>query len=117
MKNKLSLFALLGALVCAPAGLQAATFATDFNSGLPLGSSVYGNAGISPGTGGGGVTNSGCLQLTTATTGQNGAFVITNDLDAGSPVISFTASFKLRLGGSSARWEFGNGLSFNFAPD
>src|SRR6516225_7650250 len=117
MKNKLGRIALLGALVGAPTTLFAGSFTTDFNGGLPLGSSVYGNATISPNEGGGGVTNSGCLKLTTATTGQNGAFVITNDLDTGSPVISFTASFKLRLGGSSARWEFGNGLSFNFAPD
>lgn len=117
MRNNPRLFALACVLACAPAMVRAASFATDFNSGLPAGSSVYGNTIVSINDGGGGVTNSGCLQLTRAVTSQNGAFVITNDLDSGTPVTSFTASFKVLIGGSSARWEFGNGLSFNFAPD
>jgi hypothetical protein len=109
---------LVPALVGAAVSLQAGSFSTDFNSGLPAGSSAYGNAAISPNDGtGAGYTNSGCLQLTIANTNQHGTFIITNDLDAGSQVVSFTASFKARIGGSSARWEFGNGFSFNFAPD
>ena len=48
MKNKLGRIALLGALVGAPTTLFAGSFTTDFNGGLPLGSSVYGNAVISP---------------------------------------------------------------------
>jgi hypothetical protein len=96
------------------AGAQAGSFTSDFNSGLPTNCAVYGNAVVETN---GGYTNSGCLQLTTAVTNQHGTFIITNDLDAGAPVVSFTASFKVRIGGSPARWEFGNGLSFNFADN
>lgn len=92
---------------------KAGSFATDFNSGLPEKSTVYGDALIGAN---GGYTNSGYLQLTTAAGGQNGAFVVTNDLDAIVPVVSFTARFKILIGGGE-RWNYGDGLSFNFAPD
>ncbi|WP_040549795.1 PA14 domain-containing protein [Pedosphaera parvula] len=97
---------LLGATVSAQAG----SFVTDFNSGVPAGSAVFGNAVVSTN---GGFSNSGCLKLTTTTASQTGTFVITNDLDAGQPVVSFTASFKALVGGGSAA----DGFSFNFAPD
>jgi PA14 domain len=88
----------------------AGSFTTDFNSGLPAGTAVFGNTLVSTN---GGLTNSGCLKLTTATNTQNGSFIITNDLDAGQPVVSFTASFKALVGGGTAA----DGFSFSFAPD
>jgi hypothetical protein len=97
---------LLGSLALAQAG----SFITDFNSGLPANSAVFGNTVISTS---GGFTNSGCLELTTAVASQSGGFVITNDLDAGTPVVSFTASYKVLIGGGNAA----DGMSFNFAPD
>jgi hypothetical protein len=116
MKNPLSrslaiaALALLGAPVCPYAG----SFATDFNSGLPPGSAVFGTSAVSPNDGtGGGYTNSGCLQLSGGLGGQGGAFIITNDLDGGAPVASFTAAFKVLMTGGDAA----AGLSFNFAPD
>jgi len=42
--------------------------------------------------------------------------VITNDLDNGTPVVSFTASFKVLIGGG-ARFGYGDGMSFDFASD
>jgi hypothetical protein len=116
MMNPLSLsraiaaFALLGAPVCPHAG----SFATDFNSGLPPGSALFGTSAISPNDGtGGGYTNSGCLQLSGALAGLGGAFIITNDLDGGAPVSSFAAAFKVLMTGGDAA----AGFSFNFAPD
>jgi hypothetical protein len=99
----------LGAQAC----LQAGSFSTDFNSGLPAGSATYSNAIVS---GSGGDTNSGCLQLTPDLGSQHGTFILTTDLDAGAPVVSFTASFKVLIGGSQ-RWNYADGMSFNFAPD
>jgi hypothetical protein len=103
-------FALLGAPVCQYAG----SFATDFNSGLPPGSAVFGTSVVSPNDGtGGGYTNSGCLQLSGALGAQGGAFIITNDLDGGAPAASFAAAFKVLMSGGDAA----AGMSFNFAPD
>jgi len=113
LKSSLSTAALafLASLDCAQAG----SFSTDFNSGLPAGTAVHGNAMVSTNDGtGGGFTNSGCLQLTTNTPSQTGVFIITNNFDGGQAVVSFTARFKAFLG------SFGNGadgLSFNFASD
>ena len=102
------------ALLRAAVGAQAGSFATDFNSGLPPGSAVFGTSVVSPNDGTGqGYTNSGCLQLSGALGGQGGAFVVTNDLDGGIPVASFTAAFQVLLAGGDAA----AGLSFNFAPD
>ncbi len=103
------------ALLVFTAPARAGSFSSDFNSGLPDGSTVFGNASITPNDGtGGGYGNSGCLELTPLATSQNGVFIITNDLDAGQPVVSFTAQFKVFLGsvGNGA-----DGFSFNFAPD
>ncbi|MDQ6630777.1 MAG: PA14 domain-containing protein [Verrucomicrobiota bacterium] len=88
---------------------QAGTFSSDFNSGLPVGATNYGNATVAAT---GGFTNSGVLKLTTAVGGQVGSFVI-NDLDAGQPIQSFVATFKVLIGGGSAA----DGFSFNFAND
>jgi len=107
---------LLGALAAAGSlgAASAGSFITDFNSGLPEGSTTLRDALITPNDGtGGGFTNSGCLQLTTNVNSQTGVFIITNDLDAGAPVVSFTARFKVMIGGGNGA----DGLSFNFASD
>ncbi len=57
---------------------SAATFFTDFNSGLPAGTEIFNNAIISTN---GGDTNSGCLMLTTNVNSQNGSFIIDTDLE------------------------------------
>ncbi len=110
---KISCFAATAALLASLAGAQAGSFVSDFNSGLPANSSVYGTATVGAS---GGYTNSGYVQFNPEAAGALGAFVITNDLDAGRAVVSFTASFKVLIGGG-ARWNYGDGLSFNFAPD
>jgi hypothetical protein len=89
----------------------AGNFSTDFNSGLPAGSTIYGNAAIYPS---GGYTNSGYLLLTTNAASQNGAFVITNNLDNGAPVVSFSARFKCYIGPGSGG---ADGISFSYVPD
>jgi len=106
----LAALALLGAPVCPYAG----SFFTDFNSGLPPGCALFGASVVSPNDGTGeGYTNSGCLQLSGDLGGLGGSFIITNDLDSGNAVVSFTAAFKvLMAGGDTAA-----GFSFNFAPD
>src|SRR5438309_10816586 len=89
LKSSLSTAALafLASLAC----LQAGSFSTDFNSGLPAGTAVHGNAMVSTNDGtGGGFTNSGCLQLTTNTPSQTGGFIITNNFDGGQAVVCFT---------------------------
>src|SRR4051812_14589654 len=89
---------------------QAGSFSSDFNSGLPAGTAIFGNSVVSTN---GGFTNSGCVKLTSALNAQNGGFIITNDLDAGQAVVSFTAKFKMLIGGGTGA----DGASFNFAPD
>jgi hypothetical protein len=100
------------AVIGSLAGAQAGSFFADFNGGLvPANATAYGNATVQAS---GGYTNSGYLQLTTTSPGgQNAGFII-NDLDAGTPVVSFTASCKVLIGsvGNGA-----DGMSFNFAPD
>ena len=98
--------ALLAAVLSAPAG----SFFSDFNSGLPAGTAIYGNTTI-PATGG--YTNSGYVLLTPDVASQNGGFVITSDLDAGTPVYGFVARFKAFIGGGTGA----DGISFNFASD
>ena len=102
-------FSLVLAFLSGPIS-NAATFVSDFNSGLPAGTAVFGNTQVLPT---GGYTNSGVLALTTNANSLTAGFVITNDLDAGTPVVSFTATFKAFIGGGNAA----DGFSFNFAPD
>jgi hypothetical protein len=106
------LLPLTGAVILLTAALPASagSFSTDFNSGLPAGTSLYGNAFIDTS---GGISNSGCLKLTTVTLSEESSFIITNDLDAGTPVVSLTARFSALIGGGNGA----NGISFNFAPD
>jgi hypothetical protein len=114
---KISTFTKLYALV-APgllsslAGVQAGSFTSDFNSGLTAGSSTYSNAVVLPS---GGYTNSGFCLLTTNAPSAIGSFVITNDLDAGIPVVSFTATLKVLLA-AGARYDYADGMCFAFMP-
>ncbi|MCI0748577.1 MAG: Ig-like domain-containing protein, partial [Verrucomicrobia subdivision 3 bacterium] len=84
-------------------------FSTDFNSGLPPGTSVFGSAFVDSV---GGVDGSGVLKLTTALNVQQGSF-ITGELNGGAPLTAFTATFKMLIGGGNGA----DGLSFNFAND
>lgn len=93
-----------------PAGLGA-TYTTDFNSGQPVGSSIYGTSTVDPT---GGVNDSGVLKLTLAQNTQNGSFII-DDFDSGQPVSSFTARFKALVGGGTATPA--EGFSLNFSDD
>ena len=52
------------------------------------------------------------MQLTTAVGSVSGGFII-SDLDAGQPLVSFTATFKALIGGGTGA----DGMSFNFAND
>src|SRR5690349_21346767 len=96
----------------AAAAVQAGTFSTDFNSGLPAGTAVYGNAIVDSI---GGVGNSGVLKLTTNVPSELGSFVI-NDLDPGQRVLSFTANFKVAIYTTNTIAP-SDGFSFNFATD
>ena len=100
--------AVFGSLATAQAG----NFFADFNNGLvPANATVYGNATV---LASGGYTNSGFLELTPAVASQSAGFIL-NDLDAGVPVASFTASYKCLIGGGG--YTGADGISFNFAPD
>lgn len=89
----------------------AGSFSSDFNSGLPSGTAVYGNAIVDTS---GGLTNSGVLKLTSAANSQIGSFII-DDLDPSQRISSYTVSFKLLMGGGTA--PPADGISFNFATD
>ncbi|MEY2409969.1 MAG: hypothetical protein QOF48_2639, partial [Verrucomicrobiota bacterium] len=67
------------------------TFTSDFSSGVPAGTAVYGNAYVS----------GGILHLTDAFNGQQGAFIV-NDLLNGTPLRTFTINFKALLGQGTA---------------
>jgi hypothetical protein len=100
-------------LACAAA--QAGAFLTDFNSGAPVGSELYGNAAIASS---GGTAGSGVLQLTTAAVGQSGYFYLPV-LDAGL-VSSFSMSFMAYVGGGTCcepTLTTADGFSVNFAAD
>jgi hypothetical protein len=100
------------AVIGSLAGAQAGSFFADFNDGLvPANATVYGNATV---LSSGGYTNSGFLELTAAIGSESAGFIL-NDLDAGTPVVSFTASYKCLIGGGG--YTGADGMSFNFAPD
>jgi hypothetical protein len=107
-----SLLATALAAIGSLASAQAGSFFADFNDGLvPANATAYGNANVQ---GSGGYTNSGFLELTPAIGSQSAGFIL-NDLDAGVPVVSFTASYKCLIGGGG--YNGADGMSFNFAPD
>jgi hypothetical protein len=89
----------------------AGTFTSDFNSGLPAGTAVYGSALVDTI---GGVGNSGCLKMTSNAASQNAGFII-NDLESGAAIDAFTATFQIVLG--SASGTPADGFSFNYAGD
>src|ERR1035438_3982739 len=109
---KIRLFTTLFRSIGSLASAQAGSFFADFNDGLvPTNATVYGSATVLPN---GGYTNSGFLELTPAVANQSAAFIL-DDLDAGAPVVSFTASYKCVIGGGG--YTGADGISFNFAPD
>jgi hypothetical protein len=95
----------------AVSGVAPVTFATDFNSGVPAGSAIYGTAAVDIT---GGVADSGVLKLTTAQGSQGGSFIVSN-LTPGLAVSAFSARFKMWVSGGSANPA--DGFSFNFASD
>src|SRR5689334_9967339 len=102
----------LAALACAGcATVLAGNISTDFNSGQPPGTSLYGTAYVDFF---GGVGDSGTLKLTDAIGGSEGSFIV-DDLDGGAQITGFTARFKLLVGGGSI--PPADGFSFNFAND
>jgi hypothetical protein len=103
LRSVLPWLPLLAAALPAAAG----SFFSDFNSGLPNGTQVFGNSSV---VASGGYTNSGYLQLTPALLSQSGSFVITSDLDSGNPVYGFEAQFKAFIGGGTGA----NGFGFDF---
>src|ERR1041385_9270850 len=64
--------------------LRAGTFTNAFNSGLPAGTAIYGNAVVLTNLG----VDGGCLQLTTNVNNQNAGFII-SDLDSSGVIGSF----------------------------
>lgn len=102
------------ATVVAPITIGTPDVAFNFNDfEIPLGTTLIGSAGGGYVGFEGGIENSGVLRLTDAANGQGGSFFITA-IDEGTPVSSFTANFKLRIGGGTA--VPADGLSFVWAP-
>src|SRR4051794_14115557 len=77
--------------------ILAGNFSTDFDTGQPPGSSLYGTAYVDWF---GGVGGTGALKLTDAFSGQQGSMIL-DDLDGGAQITGFTANFKLLIGGGS----------------
>ena len=89
---------------------NAVRFVTDFDSGLPSGTAVYGNAVVTNADG----FTGGCLKLTPAAATQNGAFFV-NDFASGQPVYGFKADFKLLVANGTANPA--DGFSFVFGTN
>jgi hypothetical protein len=82
-----------------------ATFCADFNSAVPAGMTLFGQAAVS----------NGFLKLTTTQVGEFGIAYI-NDFNGGAPVSAFQATFKAALFGSPYSYWFADGFSFNLVP-
>ena len=85
-----------------------ASFCADFNSGVPPGLTLFGQAAV----------NGGFLKLTTALEGQFGIAYV-NDFNGGQNVSAFRATFKAALFGSTccgAGAFPADGFSFNLVP-
>jgi hypothetical protein len=107
--GQLILCALTGSAAAFLTSAQAGSFSANFNDNqVPPATALYGNLG----DGNAGVISNGVLILTRAVANNNGGFII-EDLDGGSPISGFTATFKLLIGNGSGA----AGFSFNFAPD
>ena len=99
-----------GVLACFLAiNASAGTFFSDFNSGLPENTLVFGDATVGDN---GGVGGSGVLRLTVAQVSQMGCFII-QPLDGKDRMASFIAHFKAYIGGGSGA----DGFAFHFAPN
>lgn len=79
-----------------------ASFCADFNSGVPAGVTLFGQAAV----------NGGYLKLTTTAQGEYGILYI-HDFNGGAPVSAFQATFKAALFGATF---VGDGFSFNLVP-
>src|SRR6266853_1371576 len=89
--------------------IEAGTYSTDFNSGVPpAGMTLYGTA-LNYDDTSGGITNSGVLKLTDTTGSQQGGAII-DDFDAGAPIGGFDATFHLYIGSGTGA----DGMSFFF---
>lgn len=84
----------------------AGTFFSDFNSGAPGRTTVFGSAAFVER---GGVDDSGMLQLTRASGSQMGSFGI-EPIDGKARIMSFVATFKLFIGGGTGA----DGCGFGF---
>lgn len=82
-----------------------------FNSGVPSGAAVYGDAYVGSDNGAGQA-----LHLTDAVGGQEGSLVV-SDLNQGAVVRSFDAQFDILIGGSTSTGNPADGLSFSWATD
>lgn len=91
---------------------RAAAFATDFNSGLPAGSTTVGSVI----TANGGVGNSGVLRLNSIDLGGQNAFYVTNL--ANGPLTNFQVNFRLALGGGGCcGLRMADGMAFAIGND
>jgi hypothetical protein len=98
----------LGLNLVTSLNLEAGTFQSDFNSGVPpAGMTLYGTAqNYDHSTGG---KTGGCLKLTDSTINQTGGAII-DDFDNGAIIGGFDATFQLFIGGGSGA----DGMSFAF---
>ncbi len=96
------------AAVCttAAAARGTAAFTTTFDAGQPAGTTLLGSAVVDAT---GGVGDTGKLRLTDTGLGELGSLVLP-DLNPGSPITGFTASFDLLIGGGTGA----DGVSFDF---
>ncbi|HXJ76792.1 MAG TPA: hypothetical protein VNM37_28300, partial [Candidatus Dormibacteraeota bacterium] len=99
-------------LTVLPAGpTSVGQFSSDFESGLPLGTSLFGSASVAAGSGADGNR---VLKLMASGQGSFGDLVI-DEFSGGAPVTAFFASFDLLLGGGADRPA--DGFSFNFTTN
>lgn len=85
-------------------------FFTDFNSGVPVGTTLVRDAFIDSA---GGKNDTGVLKLTLDQASKQGAFFITNGIVGTNLVTRFTSTFSARVGGGSERPADGFQFIFN----
>ena len=99
-------------LVFALSRIEAGTYTNNFDTPPPfVGGTLLGNAAdptYDMTTGG--ISNSGCLKLTTAIGSQNGGSFIIDDFDSGATIGGFDATFQLYIGSGNGA----DGCSFAF---
>ncbi len=112
---KQTLLATVGAAALAGASALAGTFTSDFSNPNQTGFTLGSNFATRPDqTTFMPAIENGRLTLTYAEPSENGSIVL-DDLDGGSAISAFTATFKLRIGGGSSNP--GDGLAFYFGTD